>query len=262
MQLNNRADYRDWLRGALGVLRATDLRDPSAKRGDPAPSMPHPSNSLLNQAIYNAGAAVNSECGIELGTTDPYRLSVAAYTADGPARLELTPAGLTPHTAPGSLEQCRRVVWEDSAGTFSRVWSVTLEELNTQDRLYENEPPSTPRQYAIEGTTLWLLPAPVAAGTLQFEGGFGMLAPVGDLEGYEGIPLNYIPDVLWIALVELGDLAPNDVEMQARADRARPRADKAIIKISEWYSTRLADHQPSLTFESHRRGSFVRRRRV
>jgi hypothetical protein len=67
--------------------------------------------------------------------------------------------------------------------------------------------------------------------------GSGVLAPLVDNAGYDGLPAAYDNEINYVALVELASILTSNQEMVQRAQAFAPRAGKAIIQLTGWFDS-------------------------
>ena len=274
---SNLAGYREFLRLRLGIQTPlerwrlyADTGTPyvwydktGAERTDAPPSgmqptwQPDPSNYKLDSAVSNGASTANRQIGLaDAGSIR--QVAVPAQTADGPYIIDLA---AVPGFTDRSINSIRRAWWFDGAETHQRLIPTILSSLDRIDSQYIGESPSSARRFAIEGYKLYILPAPSADGYFEFMAGCGILAPQDDTDGFDQIPTDYDPSVLYIALIELAKMLPNDVEMRSRAEAFTPDATAALEKLSAWFNGGSSDEiEPSLIFDARMMRRWGRRR--
>jgi hypothetical protein len=265
---------REWLRVRLGVrtpleqwntlygqvdplaIPPVDVPVPPSP-GEQPTNQPDPSNYKLNNAITNAALTVNRE--LNLTDAGTFRsLAVDAQTADGPLAIDLSSV---PGINERALISIRRAWWDDGSAV-NRLSPVILGSLDRNSVPYLENAVGTPFQFAIEGYTLYLLPSPSAAGTLKYMAGASVLAPTDDDDQFDQIPAAYDPSVLYLALVELAKMMPNDVEMRSRAEGFTPDAQEGLRTLSAWFNGGSNEEvEPTLIFDARYMRRFGRRYR-
>lgn len=242
--MQSRAEYRDWLRRQLGIVPPRDewlLLQEMGQTPDypmpPAGAQPTDNlqvlNSTLNQVITNAANRVTVEARFPdaITFTD---IPISAQTATGPLTLRLS--GL-PGFADRAVVRIRRSYWQDSGSTQSnwqQVTPVLLSQLDVQNDDYMNQGPGQPFRVALEGDLLYIIPGPQSDGTFRLTVGTGALAPMNDLEGFDGLPSSYDEQILYQALSEMAIIPTVDPEMRERAAAFLPLAERGLINITSW----------------------------
>lgn len=227
---DNQLGYFEWMRIRLKVKTPVQAGLQGAKVGDEPPWQPDPDNYTLRSAIKSAASLVNRET--KLADAGSIRsLPVAGQSITGPLRVNLgTMQGLRDR----SLNSIRRAWWNDGT-TSTRLDPVLLDTLDLRGDAYLQDATGTPFRFAIEGYTLYLDPAPASAGNFQFMASCGVLAPQSDSDGFDQIPTDYDPCVLYIALVEYSKMNSANSEMQQRAANFAPDAKEGLEKLGEWF---------------------------
>ncbi len=242
--------YRDFLRLRLGIKTPRERWTEAVSFGWDHEDLPppygaqptwamEPSNYLLDSAIATACGTVIRECRVQnaLRFTD---VNIPAQTAFGPFILRLD---ALPGFSPGGVVTLRRSMWttDVTAGTWYPVYPVNLSQQDTYQSNYMNDGPGTPFQIAIEGNLVYVLPGPDTDGTLRLTVGSGVLAPLTDEEGYDGIPEAYDDAINYIALVELAAMMPGDNEMARRAQSFAPFAVQGISQLTGFFDNMALD---------------------
>lgn len=239
----NRAQMRDWLRRNLGIQPPIDTQLEGAKAGDAPSWQPDPSNASLDQAIRDACAFVNRELRLtDAGSVTS--ISVTAQTADGPYWLEMNHqiTGLRPGSVVGV-----KAAWWNNGTDRRQLTPITLEELERDGVRYLDEPVGDPRWYVVSGYRLGVYPAPSAAGTLEGRFTTGLLAPESDAQSFQQIPEEYEQCPLYLALVLIAKVVPDDMEMLTRAKAFEPEASQGLLQLGRWYNSQVSpQRQPSL----------------
>jgi len=218
---------------------------------------PDPSNYKIKSAIRNACSTVNRQ--INLTDAGSIRqVPIAGQTATGPYILDLA---AVPGFTDRSINSIRRAWWFDGTETHQRLIPTILSSLDRIESQYIGEAASSARRFAIEGYKLYILPAPSSDGYLEFMAGCGILAPDDDTDGFDQIPTDYDPSVLYIALIELAKMLPNDVEMRSRAEAFAPDATAALERLAAWFNGGSNDEvAPDLIFDARMMRRWGRRR--
>lgn len=230
----NRAEMRDFLRRALNKVPAIDVGigpdGGEAKKGDPAPSTPQPTNPQINQAIDTAISRISMAFN---GLYDPElrRLDVAAQTANGPFYIDLQRIGLG--LANGSVFQVVTAKWYVSGSTPLNLTQASIENWDQDRPQWGSMPPGLPTKILTGGTKIGLWPAPAAAGELEVTVGVRLKLGPGDLDTLDGLFEDELIAVMDIAKSELAATQPRDEVMQARwqtseADRERSSQQLAM----------------------------------
>lgn len=235
----NRAEMRDHVRRLLGIRPPIDTSDPDAKPGDEPLQQPYPHNALINQVIRSTAALLNATLGIVI---------------DGTVREEHIPA----QTANGPYQH--RVGFEDDYGVLEAWWNdalltpITFVDLDRQGVVWPAEPPSTPRYVIVEGMSLYLFPAPNAAGTLKLRCQRGMSGPISDTDTFHHLPQEFHELIMYLVVVELADSLADDIEMATRARAFTEKARVAVDAIARWVNTQNMRYQQSMTALPYRHG--------
>lgn len=254
-------NYYDWMRTRLGISTTLSLGMEGAKAGEESPLSPEPNNWVLRNYIKNACAIVNQHVGLSGSSqlvTTPQISAVDTASWTGPYSIDLSSMQGAPSR---SVISIRRGFWSDGT-TSQRMTPVILSDQDNRWSPYMSNAAGTPNQFAIEGYTLFLLPAPASAGYFQFMATTGLLAPDNDLDSFEGIPESYDPCILYIALVEYGKSLPLDAEMSARAQAFTPDAAAGLERLAAWYSMNNEEAQAGVFFNARymRRNQWAYRR--
>lgn len=218
---------------------------------------PDPSNYKIKSAISNACSTVNRQ--INLTDAGSIRvIPIAGQTDPGPMIIDLA---AVPGFKDRSLNSIRRAWWYDGVATNTRLRPVILSSLDRSEFEYIGEFASSTTQFAIEGYSMYLIPAPSSDGYLKFMAGCGILQPEDDQDGFDQIPTDYDASVLYVALVELAKMLPNDVEMRSRAEAFTPDAAAALERLAAWFNGGSSEEvMPSLIFDARMMRRWGRRR--
>jgi len=241
-----RAEMRDWIRRMLGIIPPVDTSDTSALPGQEPTQQPYPTNALIDQAIENAARHVNLSLGIIVDTT-VRQISVAAQTADGPYRIGLDSL----QTGSGSVWGVREAFWNNGSSD-SPLTPASFRDLNRDGEAWTDTEAGTPTRFIVEGLSLYLYPAPSAAGTLKLRCSTGLMGPRLDSEGFVGLPDELHTELLYIALVELAVTLAGDVEMAQRARGFSDRAASGIDLIARTLNSANDRYQPGITTITYR----------
>lgn len=206
--------------------------------------------------IVNACKIVNQHVGLA-GTSTPRDIPILGQTANGPFVVDL--AGV-PGFSDRQFTAVRRAWWWDGT-TATQLTPELIGNLSAKLDPYPNDAPGTPRRFWVEGYTLNIDPAPSANGSFRFMATAGLMAPLHDDDSFHGIPADYDPCVLYIALVELGKMFPADQEMTARAQAFQSDAAAGLDRLKYYYNGgNNEETQPAIMFEARwmRRGRIRR----
>lgn len=202
----------------------------------------------------NACKIVNQHVGLS-GTSTPRDIPILGQTANGPFAVDL--AGV-PGFADRQVTGIRRAWWWDGS-TATRLDPVLVGMLDAKWDQYPNDAPGFPRRFWVEGYTLYVDPAPSSNGAFRFMATAGLLAPMHEDDSFHGIPADYDPCPLYIALVEIGKMFPADQEMSVRAQAFTPDAAAALDRLKAWYNgLNNEEVQPASFFDAR----FMRRGRI
>lgn len=244
---------RDWLRRQLGLIPSIDLRLADARVGDGIPSQPYPSNELLNQAIENACHRINRETGLaDLGGN--ISVDIPAQTQSGPYILSLNE--LTNRLPEQSITEVRRAWWK-SGDNLRGLQPKNPQELMREMPHFQQYGPSHPLYYGVEGYRLYLFPAPVSMGVLVIACGSALFAPQTDMDNFDFIPLDLYPAVLYNALVDLGKIMVDDIEMRDRASAFAKDAEEGLDAILRWLARVNQRSQARVYFKGNYRCGWV-----
>lgn len=247
-------DYYEWLRIRLGVLTPLTQGIEGARAGDEPEWQPDPNNYKLRNTIRTACRIANQH--IHLAGTGNFRdLPVDAQTADAPLSVYL--GGIT-GWSDRKLNSVRRAWWWDGT-TAQRLDPVVVGNLDARQDAYISESPAVPRRFWIEGYNLFLSPPPASAGWLRYMASAGILMPDAEEEGFDGIPSDYDPCLLYVALVELGKMMPADAEMTARAQAFTSDAAAGLERLGAWFHGGANEEAPAQTMFDAR---WMRRGRI
>ena len=245
-----RAGYREWMRIRLGIMTPRgrwlldqDLEAESGESPDPNAPPPPPlgaqpswdltvTNQSLNSCIESACDTILVECMVKNAAvwTD-LPVSASASTSLGPLLLNMQEF---PGFTDRGVINLRRSWWFDGQ-SYSLITPFQVGQWDTQRNDYLNVAPGTPTWIATEGDLVYLLPAPASAGTLRMTIGSGVLAPLVDNAGYDGLPAAYDNEINYVALVELASILTSNQEMVQRAQAFAPRAGKAITQLTNFF---------------------------
>lgn len=243
---NTLLGYCEWIR-VLGNIKTPLMAGmEGAKAGDVPPWQPDPGNYQLGVHISNAAKTVNRH--VRLADAGSIRsIPIDVQTATGPFQIDLAGVSGFPDR---NINSIRRAWWFDGA-TVTRLDPVILDNLDLRWDPYEQDAPSTPRRFAIEGYTLYLDPAPASAGQFRFMGSCGVLAPKDNNDGFDQIPTDYDPCVLYIALVEWAKSVPSNREMAALAQVFTPDAADGLQRLGAWFNGGSNEQvQPTVMFDA------------
>lgn len=251
---NSLKEYREWCRQRLDILTPLDAgvpislpdgttRDPQP--GDQPPWQPEPSNEKLNSFILTSCDIVNQQANVTVDVSIR-SLTVPGQTANGPLGVDLA---AVPGYPQRSIIGVRRAWWND--GTNANPLGATfLSTLDRENNQYANNPPNVPLQFAIEGNTLFLIPAPAQSGTLQFMCSTGLMKPSSDVDTFQGIPEAYDSALLYIAIVEYGK-SSRDTEMKQKAQAFTSDASAGLERVSSLLNGgNSPEAQASLIFDA------------
>lgn len=220
---------------------------PDARPGDAPTWQPTPTNAAINVGILDAVAKANQYIGVN-DSINIRSHDIEAQTDNGPYIIDLAAMPGFPERAINSI---RRAWWDDGSGDPQRLTPVILSSLDRVSDNYLSYSAGTPYRFAIEGYRLYLMPGPSAAGTLKFMAGAGIGGPVDDLDSFDQIPADYDICLLYMALVEICKMYPNDAEMSRRAEMFQPDAAAGLERLSAWFNGGNSDEaSPSLIYDA------------
>lgn len=213
--------------------------------GTAPPWQPEPSNFKLNLATTLAADYVTRVCPVP-GDSASTTLNIAGTSNTGPYVFNIS--GMSGF-GPREVATFMRIYWFDGQ-TYQPIRPVNLRQLDINFDNYLNDGPGTPFRIAIEGQFAYLMPAPANDGTLFANVG-GILAPYTDDEGFAGIPSQWDDAILYIALLQLAQIMPNDTEMTRRANTFQDEAKKSEDQLYEWFDNRaLLEFQGSANYQT------------
>ena len=247
-----RAEIFDDMRRLLSVVPVFDNTGLIADRGKQPTSSPFPPNSVLAMCLDRAVAKANRYCGpwatsslitfnVPVQTlSEPYNVNLSAYTSTG-----------------NQIVQVRKVYW--STSQTSPIWQplelTTREEQELNSRNLWNTPVATPKYAWTEGYRLYLSPSPSAAGTIGIYAGIGILAPLTDSDTLQGLPGDYYPVLLDMAVAELASLRMNDMVMEERIKSFLPKAQIGLAELAAFQTKLQVSHNITLTADVGRQPS-------
>lgn len=235
---------RDWVRRMLGIVPPIDTSDPDAQVGDTPIQQPYPSNSLINQVIGSTADWVNTEVG--LVTDSAIRsISVSAQTADGPYRVDLGTLADDPYGV--------REAWWNNGTNDLHLTPTSFAELDRRGFIWPDEGVSTPQYLVVEPGSIFIHPAPSAAGTLKLRCANGICGPVSDSDGFKNLPHALVTHMLYNVIVELAATLADDAGMAARAQAFAGRAQVGLSAIGRHIAGFNEQHQPGIVPEPYRR---------
>ncbi len=243
----NRAQMRDWIRRALQIPPPIDTQLAGRYEGQAPPWRPEPSNPLINQAIEAACNLVVREVpGLDQLRTAQYALTGSTDT--GPAELSLyDDSGLVGPDATGIL----KVVWK--AGDTRKPLEPANTFILTRMQDINAVGAGTPSLYAVSGRSLYILPRPNVDGIIEVLYGASVLPPASDSDTIAGLPSQFIPCVLHLAIVELGKYMVGDNEMLTRAKAFEAQAAQELDSVLRWASSRAASEYDAQLIPDTRR---------
>lgn len=242
-----RLDMYDWLRRQLGIVPPIDDGTPDAQPGDLPPSRPTPSNPALQQAIENAVWRVNREA--QLCQIDPtVMVSISVQTGEGPYSFPLLSLPRR------GISRILAAWWHTSEGAIRRLRPLGSAEMDRLGRIWPATPASMPTRFWVEAGTVYIHPAPSAAGQLQLQVEHAVLPPQFDQDTFSWLPEELQTSVLYLALMDLAKTLVGDMEMQARIRVFEPDAMEALAALKSWAARQVGRYQPHLTFRSYRTG--------
>lgn len=240
MQPFTRAQFRDEIRLAVGKTPAIALGGVS---GQPNPRQPKPNNWTIDRCINNALSNVNRK--LSPGRTPaPVAISIEAQTADGPYRVDLSEAR---QGVSGSLLAVRHAYWYDGTSTSPLTLADYQGTLRAGDQPERTAVGDLPTHYWVDGNALYLLPAPLAAGTLYIEAGTGLSIGPGDGDTIPSLPGDMCPCVVNAAAALVAAATPDDVEMRSRLQLLAPLAQDGIDDLTAWLITQATRGQTRMT---------------
>lgn len=214
----------------LGQPTPLKLGLPDAVEGEDAPNVGLPDKTTKNTVIDLACKVINQQIG--LADDGILRgIPVPPQTTNGPFMSYL---GVVPGLRDRSLVGVRRAWWNDGS-TNNYLYRVDLGDLDRRQDTYINSPPAVPYRFAVEGYNLYLDPPPALTGTFQYMASCGVLSPTDDSQGFDCIPEDYDPCVLFIALVNICKVFPADAEMTMRAQSFSSDAAAGLERLSAWF---------------------------
>lgn len=239
----NLAQSRDVVRRRLGQVPPIDTTLAGAKPGD-APSWdPSPSNAAINQCISEACSMITTECGV-VDNANVIEVPIDAQTDNGPY---LVPLNTLTGQPTDQVVTVKNAWWADTSEGGDRPLVPQSfegrERVNWRDWSRE---PGLPAWYAVDNYRVYLMPAPANGGTLKLRVGLGLIAPMDDISEFHGVPADYVPRIIDVAVFLLASINPADTDMGARLPAMKLKRDEAIYSIRQWYNTQNAAYQPRL----------------
>lgn len=228
---------RDWVRRMLGIVPPIDTSDPDAVVGACPLQQPHPSNVLINQVIDSTASYLNSAFNI-VTDSEVKEVSIPGQTANGAYALDMTQISEDAYAV--------REAWWSTGSYDVPLLPITFNDLSRDNEMWASATPSTPAYLIVEGTGVYLYPAPSAAGTLKARCQRGILGPMTDNVGFAGIPRELETNVLYTVLVELALVMAGDAEMASRASAFSNRAAAGMDAIARWVANNNLRYQPAI----------------
>lgn len=261
---------RDWLRQRLGVTTPIErwlewggasnpAQGPCPVPGTQPEWSPSPSNTILNSAISTACDVVNRNANLSGNRIRYHQVdSTAAY---GPQAINLGSMEGYPERSITSIRSAWWLTSQNDPSTGFRLLPRTIGDLDRRGASYIADAPGTPFEFWVDGYTFFLHFGSAAAGTLAYVAGDGLLAPLVDTDVFDPIPASYDTCILNIALVELGKMLPNDVEMLNRAKAFASDAATGLNDVMSWYNgMNNEEANPTLIFDARSYRRWGRRR--
>lgn len=238
---------REWIWTNCGIVTPYQRGLPDSPPGTASTIQPFPTKDACNQGIQTAVSKANEYIGvsdsINIRTHD-----IEAQTANGPYIIDLAQMPGFPERAINSI---RRAWWDDGSGDPVRLYPVMLTSLDRVSDNYLAYSPGVPYRFAIEGYRFYLMPANASSGTLQFMAGAGIGGPIDDLDSFDQVPADYDICLLYMALVQICKMYPNDVEMSRRVEMFTPDATAGLERLSAWFNGGNSDEvSPSLIYDA------------
>lgn len=244
-QFKRRPQLRDDIRHLLGKVTLYDLTKLASDLGEAAPHQPEPNNNRINEAITNAVSRFNRRLFATTGSFSHLTRSVSGQTEKGPLVVSLTD-GWSGQTGHLSIMQVRRVSWVDSQGTSRLLIPTSYVAEDRDGRSWENDEPSTPERWWVEGMLLFIHPAPDTAGTIRIMVGQAIVAPESDSEGIEYIPTDFASIIEYMSVQELALQSPHDAEMNSIAAGLEARIQEGLMDGAIWVNQQSRPYQPRI----------------
>lgn len=239
-----RAQFRDVVRRNLGIRPPVD--DGIGFAGDEPSGQASPKNAEIDATLEEAIAYLNTEAGFR-ATEFSYPIAAVSATYVGPLA-QYMGSNTQP---PNLLTDVRRATWYN--GTVTTVLTPTSQV--EQDRLQTNylqQGPSTPTQYWIQSYTVYLLPAPAAAGTLSLYGGTAIYGFTGDNGTIDQLPVEMqyaVSDCATWLLLRRRAAIPEYAQMLGQYVQS---AAIWAQKLKDWAASLNREFTPSIGFVSYR----------
>ncbi len=250
-----RANLRDAIRRKLGITPPVD--EGMGAVGAEPPGQVYPSNPVLNQAIADAIRTINRRCNFHNHTGVPIPVTGQNAANLGPQFISLQ--GVNTNCASKNvINFVRRVVWFNGT-TYTRLLPVSFWEKDRSRVNFDMDPPSTPREYFIEGYQLALLPAAATDGTLYLYVGQAVSTLLSDGDWIDELPIDYaqtIEDLAGWLVCTYMPTGATEAGIPGFADRApalKLMADAGIDEIQKWFNGISESWQPSLVVDARRR---------
>jgi hypothetical protein len=256
--LFTRPQFRDRIRRKLQIVPPSDSG--TGNPGDQPLNQPYPTNSQINDALQDAIADVNRECGFHVLQ---FTVPVAATQSGSFGPFALYLGDLTPHTtvatvvAPTALiNDVRRVLWNDLLGDPPIL--LTPDNRNALDRgetnNYFSNVPGTPETWYVEGYTVFITPAHSISGAYTLTCNTGVIGLQCETDVLDQCPIDFQVIFEYQAIVRLMKASTLDAEAAERAQNFLPDAQQGIIRFKSWVEGLSGTPQPQLAFKSYRRG--------
>lgn len=209
--LYNRAELRDAVRRELGQTPSIDLNSFGTVGDAPAASQGLRTVNL-NYALDLALSELNLKCS--LGGDSALAYPVAAQTAVGPLVVPFSSLG--PLQSVNDINSAR---WGETNGLYMPLKSTIRGNVDRDYPIYLNTSPSTPFMYWTEYNNLYVMNAPVNAGTLYLNIGKALWSDAVevDAEKPEIIPFEFQEILILLTALKIARQFANNVEMTARA---------------------------------------------
>lgn len=264
--LKTRQEFRDSIRRKLGIIPPIDVVGTAALPGDQPTNYPYPTNMQINDALLGAVSDINRECQFHV---QQYTVPVPPFPAGSRGPFQLDLSNLNPNTfgvlvSPvGHVNDVLRVLWVPTGGIQQLLTPSNRDYL---DRAgigdYYSDVASVPKTWYVEQYSLYLLPAPVVAGTLVLTLGTGIVGLDCEDSVIDQVPIDFQDVFEYQAIVRLAKTQTLDVEAQERASMFGADAVLGMHQLKAWREGVSGAPQPALSFKSVYRQGYGTRRTV
>lgn len=264
--LKTRQEFRDSIRRKLGIIPPIDVIGVAALPGEQPTNSPYPTNMQINDALLGAVSDINRECQFHV---QQYTVPVPPFPGNSRGPFQLDLSNLNPNTVGtlvspvGHINDVLRVLWVPTGGIQTLL---SPSNRDYQDRAgvteYYSDVASVPQSWYVEQYSLFIFPAPSAAGTLLLTLGTGIVGLDCEDSVIDQVPIDFQDIFEYQAIVRLAKTQTLDVEAQERAQMFGADAMLGMRQFKEWRQGVSGAPQPSLSFKSMYRQGYGTRRTV